>query len=81
MIDGTLNSVISGTQKEVNLLIAFLDELEAQKKITYGIHTTHASIMSCYVEDRKTKHVHFVDGTEGGYTTAAKMLKKKIAIQ
>ncbi len=77
MIDGTLNSVISGTQKEIDDLVVFLDELEAQNKIIYGIHTTHSSIMSCYVEDRKTKHIHFVDGTEGGYTTAAKMFKEK----
>ncbi|MGO3156047.1 MAG: DUF3095 family protein [Mesonia sp.] len=39
---------------------------------------THASVMSCYVLDRKTKHSHFVDGTEGGYTSAAKMFKTKL---
>ncbi|WP_338034474.1 DUF3095 family protein [Lacinutrix algicola] len=36
-----------------------------------------ASIMSCYFEDREEKHIHFVDGTEGGYTSAAIMLKEK----
>jgi len=34
--------------------------------------------MSCYVRDRKDQHVHFVDGSGGGYTQAAGMLKKKI---
>lgn len=33
--------------------------------------------MSCYIEDRKEKHIHFVDGTEGGYTSAARMFKEK----
>ncbi|GJM36232.1 MAG: hypothetical protein DHS20C18_52330 [Saprospiraceae bacterium] len=79
MIDGTLNSVISGTQEEIDDLILFLDELESQNKIKYGIHTTYASIMSCYVEDRNKKHIHFVDGTEGGFTTAAVMYKAKMA--
>jgi hypothetical protein len=78
MIDGTINTVISGTQEEIDRLTTFLNELEKQGKIVYGIHTTHASIMSCYVEDRKTNHNHFVDGTEGGFTSAAKMYKAKM---
>ena len=78
MIDGTINTVISGTQEEIDRLTTFLNELEKQGKIVYGIHTTHASIMSCYVEDRKTNHNHFVDGTEGGFTSAAKMYKAKL---
>ena len=79
MIDGTLNNVISGKQKEINELIYFLDQLEKKGDIIYGIHITHASVLSCYVEDMKSKHIHFVDGTEGGYTTAAKMYKAKMA--
>lgn len=33
--------------------------------------------MTCYIEDRKYKHIHFVDGADGGYTEAAKELKAK----
>lgn len=77
MIDGTINTVISGTQEKIDTFIIFLDELEKKGLIKYGIHITHASIMSCYVEDRKTNHVHFVDGTEGGFTSAAVMFKSK----
>ena len=51
--------------------------MERDKKLIYGIHVTHASVMSCYVLDRRTTHSHFVDGTEGGYTSAAKMFKIK----
>ena len=78
MIDGVLHTVFSGTQKKVDQFIIFIDELERQGKINYGIHITHSSIMSCYVEDRKNNHIHFVDGTEGGYTKAAIMYKSKI---
>jgi len=77
MIDGFLNTVISGTQDQVERLKATLDGLEKSNKIIYGIHITHASIMSCYIEDREEKHIHFVDGTEGGYTSAALMFKQK----
>ena len=73
-----LNTVFSGTQKNIDQFIAFIDQLESQGKIIYGIHVTHSSIMSCYVDDRINNHIHFVDGTEGGYTRAAMMYKSKI---
>lgn len=78
MIDGSINTVISGHQEQIDKLITYLDTLEAAKKINYGIHITHASVMSCYVEDRKNNHIHFVDGTDGGYTAAAKIFKNKM---
>lgn len=78
MLDGMINTIFTAEQNKIDLFIAYLDQLEKDKKIIYGIHITHASVMSCYVLDRKTKHSHFVDGTEGGYTSAARMLKIKI---
>ena len=77
MLDGMINTVFTAEQKSIDRFIAFLDEMERDKKLIYGIHVTHASIMSCYVLDRRTTHSHFVDGTEGGYTSAAKMFKIK----
>lgn len=78
MLDGMINTIFTAEQGKIDHFLAYLNELEKDKKIVYGIHITHASVMSCYVLDRKTKHSHFVDGTEGGYTSAAKMFKEKI---
>ena len=78
MLDGMINTVFTAEQSKIDLFTDYLNQLEKDKKIIYGIHITHASVMSCYVLDRKTKHSHFVDGTEGGYTSAAKMLKQKL---
>jgi hypothetical protein len=78
MLDGFINTVITGTDGQIKEFQFFLDSLETQKKIIYGWHITHASIMSCYVQDRKENHIHFVDGTEGGYTTAAFVFKEKL---
>lgn len=78
VIDGKINTVISGTIKQRQGLQLALDELEQEGAILYGLHISSASIMSCYVRDLVDGHIHFVDGSEGGYTQAAKMLKSKI---
>lgn len=78
VIDGRINTVISGTVEQRKLLIRQLDKIEEAGDILYGIHNSPESIMSCYVTDREDQHIHFVDGSGGGYTQAAKMLKRKI---
>ena len=78
MLDGMINTIFTAEQPKIDLFVTYLNQLEKENKIIYGIHLTHASVMSCYVLDRKTKHAHFVDGTEGGYTSAAKMFKVKM---
>ncbi|MFA6245767.1 MAG: DUF3095 family protein [Mucilaginibacter sp.] len=77
VIDGKINTVISGTIKQRKELQQALDELEQDRAILYGLHISSASIMS-YVRDLVDGHIHFVDGSEGGYTQAAKVLKEKI---
>ena len=79
MVDGNINSVISGTAEEIAKLTEFLEALEGEGVLKFGVHTTYASVLSCYVVDRTANHIHFVDGTEGGFTAAARMFKAKLA--
>ena len=79
VIDGRINTVISGTREQRQHLIERLDELESKEEVIFGWHVSNSSIMSCYVRDRIDKHVHFVDGAGGGYTKAASMLKNKLS--
>lgn len=81
VIDGKINTVISGTVAQRKTLQKLLDTMEEDGEIIYGIHTSNASIMSCYVRDNEDGHIHFVDGSDGGYTQAAKMLKAKFQVQ
>ncbi|NND06537.1 MAG: DUF3095 family protein [Saprospiraceae bacterium] len=78
VIDGRINTIISGTNNQRIQLINRLAQLEEDGKILFGYHTSEESIMSCYVRNRKDQHLHFIDGGDGGYTQASKMLKKKI---
>lgn len=79
MIDGRVNTVISGTAAQREALSKALRTLEDQGDIRFGLQICAASVMSCYVRDRRDQHIHFVDGLGGGYTQAASMLKQKIA--
>lgn len=78
VIDGRINTVITGTAAQRAKLQKALDQLELKNEILYGIFVSGESVMSCYVRDLEDDHIHFVDGAEGGYTKAAAVLKAKI---
>jgi len=79
VLDGRINTVISGTVAQRLKLEESLNAMEAENEIFYGLHISKASIMSCYVRNMDNAHIHFVDGSEGGYTEAARVLKKKLS--
>jgi hypothetical protein len=78
VLDGKINTVISGNTAQREALVKSLTEMEKAGKIHFGIHISQESIMSCYVRRRDREHIHFVDGADGGYTQAARMLKGKL---
>lgn len=80
VIDGRINTVITGTTAQRAALVKLLDTMEANGEIVYGLHVSGASVMSCYVRNLDDGHIHFVDGSDGGYTQAAKMLKGKLKV-
>jgi len=77
VIDGRINTVISGTAEQREMLVKELNKLEADGEIIYGLHVSKESVISCYVRNVNDKHIHFIDGAEGGYTKAAGMIKRK----
>lgn len=78
VIDGKINTVISGTAIQRKKLDDYLLQIESQAEIFYGLHISTASVMSCYVRNLDDGHIHFVDGSEGGYTQASRVLKRKL---
>lgn len=78
-IDGRINTIVSGTATNRRRFLDYLRELEKSGLIVFGHYVSSASIMTCYVQNIYNKHVHFIDGADGGYTEAAKELKPKLA--
>ena len=77
-IDGRINTIISGKKEKRLQFMQYLSQQEMERKLVYGHFISKESVMTCYIEDRNAKHIHFVDGADGGYTEASKELKKKL---
>ncbi len=55
-----------------------LDRLRQSGHIYYGIHASKEALMTCMVFTAED-HLHFIDGSGGGYAMAAKQLKSQMA--
>ncbi|MCC5815697.1 MAG: DUF3095 domain-containing protein [Leptospira sp.] len=78
--DGSLKMVVSISPKKRALLEDFLNQLEAKGSILYGIHISNRALLTCLMHSGSASEVHFVDGADGGYAMAAKMIKEKLTI-
>lgn len=76
-IDGKINTVITGVPEKRMQFLNYLQAAESKGLLLFGHHISKESIMTCYIENRRDKHIHFVDGGNGGYTEASKELKSK----
>lgn len=76
--DDALRMTIACTRAQRQAITAYLDDIEQQGRIVYGIHTSRHALVTCVVYDYFGRQVHFVDGAGGGYTLAAKAMKAKI---
>ncbi|WP_218152362.1 DUF3095 family protein [Mucilaginibacter sp. OK283] len=55
VIDGRINTVISGTSRQRQRMEELLIKMEANSLIWYGLHISNASVMSCYVRNLKKR--------------------------
>jgi hypothetical protein len=76
--DDALRLVLDLAAADRDALVARLDDLRARRRLAYGIHCADSALMTCFVRRRRDVHLHFVDGADGGYARAARMLKAQL---
>ncbi|NJK32492.1 MAG: DUF3095 domain-containing protein [Deltaproteobacteria bacterium] len=76
--DDTLRMVVDVGPDALEAIRTMLAERHARGQLVFGIHVSGASLMTCAIESYEGKHVHFVDGADGGYALAAKQMKQQI---
>ena len=78
-LNDAYRQILAGNAAQRMELDAWLDGLYQRGDLVYGIHTTNRAQMTCLVFNYAGKHMHFIDGADGGLFLAAKDLKKRIA--
>jgi len=73
--DDMLRMVISTNKEQTKKLQEYLEEKYRKKELIYGLHISNSALMTCLIFERHGKHIHFVDGSNGGYALAAKQMK------
>ena len=74
--DETVSFVIDCPLDCVVSIRAYLDQQMAAGVLRYGMNVSETALMTCIVTSpTQNLHVHFVDGGDGGYTSAAKTMK------
>jgi len=78
--DDMIRLVLDCSSKEVSNLRSALDALEQRGAVRYGLHVSRQALMTCLLFDlADSRHIHFIDADEGGFTLAARQLKEKAA--
>lgn len=71
--------ILAGTAAQRKELDAWLEERYQAGELVYGIHTTNRAQMTCLVFNYAGKHMHFIDGADGGLFLAARQFKERTA--
>jgi hypothetical protein len=71
--------ILSGNAAQREALDAWLAERYAKRELVYGLHVTNRAHMTCLVFNYSGRHLHFIDGADGGLFLAAKAFKERAA--
>lgn len=77
-LDDTFRAVLDVTPSQAGAIESVLAQLQSAGRIDHGLHASDHALMTCFVRSRE-RHVHFVDGADGGYAVAAARLKAQAA--
>ncbi len=77
--DDTLRMILDCSTENAGAIENLFRDLHDQGKIVFGVHRSDHALMTCLVFSLdKGEHVHFIDGSDGGFTTASIQLKAQI---
>lgn len=77
--DGMLRLVMDGSDTQAEQLQRYLQDEYRAGRLVYGMHKSREALVTCIVQSYNGNHLHFVDGSDGGYALAAQALKRQKA--
>ena len=77
--DGALRMVLDVRPEQADKIEGFLEQEYQSGKVLYGTWRADQAMMTCLLFSlSESKHVHFIDGADGGYAMAAGDLKQRM---
>ena len=77
--DDSLRLILDCSESQISRITQVLEQQHQSRNIAYGIHKTGQAQMTCLVFSLKHhEHIHFIDGSEGGFWAASQAYKNQI---
>ena len=77
--DGILRLVLDVSAPQAEGIARYLEREQDAGRLIYGTHVADSALMTCLVFSlERSKHVHFVDGSNGGFAKAAQQFKSRL---
>jgi len=77
--DGILRMVLDVSESQAELIEQHLEREQDAGHLVYGVHMADTALMTCVVFSlEQSKHVHFIDGSDGGFAKAAQEFKSTL---
>lgn len=77
--DGALRMVLDVSLSQATEIEAFLEKEYKSGNVLYGTWKADQAMMTCLLFSlTESRHIHFIDGADGGYAMAAKDLKLRM---
>jgi hypothetical protein len=76
--DDTLRMVLDVSEAELDGIRRYLESERTAGELAYGLHASESALITCFIRDFSGDHVHFVDGSDGGYALAARQMKEQV---
>jgi len=76
--DGVFRAVLDVSPDQADAIEAHLEAEHRAGRVIYGVHLADTALMTCLVFNLEhSEHVHFIDGSNGGFAMAATGFKER----
>jgi hypothetical protein len=77
--DEALRMVLDLSDEQLSVIEAELERARQEGHLAYGLNRAPSALITCYLRSFSGDHVHFIDGSDGGYALAARQLKAQLS--
>jgi hypothetical protein len=71
--------VLDVSEAQAERIARYLEREHDAGRLVYGCHVADTALMTCLVFSlERSQHVHFIDGSDGGFAKAAQAFKSRL---